>query len=103
MFCLGFPGPVKGGVVNDVLGIAFYVAIAVVGIASTVLATIWMWRFLRRRNMETLPAALIVTVAAILAFWGLWLVFDVCWIVVAAVRLVMRAAGGEGRPAAQGG
>jgi hypothetical protein len=86
--------------VDDVVGAAFFVAIALVGIASTVLASIWTWRLLRRRDVDALPAAVIVSVAAVLAFWGLWVVFDVCWIAVALVRLTARAVGGAGRPAA---
>ena len=86
---------------SDVLGVAFYVAIALIGITSTILASIWTWRFLRRHNMEVIPAALIVSLAALLAFWGLWIVFDVCWIIAAVVKLAIRIAGGNRRPAPQ--
>ena len=87
---------------DDVVGVVFFVAIALVGIASTVLASIWTWRLLRRRDMDVLPSALIVSVTAMLAFLGLWLVFDACWIAVALLKLVRRVVGGGSRPAAQG-
>lgn len=89
------------GATDNVIGIALFIAIALLGIASTVLATIWTWRFLQRRHAGGVPTTLIVIVAAILAFWGLWLVFDVVWIAVAMVRLVERIASGNGGPAQQ--
>jgi hypothetical protein len=56
---------------ENAIGIAFSIAIALVGVASTVLATIWTWKFLHRRHVGAVPTTLIVIVAAILACWGL--------------------------------
>lgn len=77
---------------TDLVAWAFFFGVAAFGIASAVLATMWTWRFLRRRGVPELPAALLVTIAAALAFVGLWLVFDICWVVAVVVRLVRPSA-----------
>jgi len=84
--------------VSDLIGWAFFFGVAAFGIASTVLATMWAWRFLRRHGMAELPAVLLVTIAAMLALLGFWIVFDICWAVAAAVRLV----GGKDQPGSEG-
>ena len=73
---------------SDFLGVALYVAIALVGYASTVVASIWTWRYLRRRGVATLPAVLILVVATVLILGILWIVFDVWWAISAAVKLI---------------
>jgi hypothetical protein len=74
---------------SDVLGVTFFAAIAVVGAGSTILAGVWTWRYLRRRTVTALPAAVIVGFVVILAFWGLWLLFDVVWIVATLAKLMV--------------
>jgi hypothetical protein len=84
---------------GDIIGVAFYVAIALVGLVSTVLASVWTWRLVRRRGLNPWLAAIVVTVAAAFAFLGLWMVFDLYWIVAAVFKLARRSGGT--RPATQ--
>jgi hypothetical protein len=74
---------------SDLAGWAFYFGVLCLGISSIVLATMWAWRFIRGHGVATLPAVLLVTGAAILAFLGFWIVFDICWLMRAAVRVVL--------------
>jgi hypothetical protein len=87
---------------NDALGLALYVAIALLGLISTVAASVWLWRVLLRNQVGVLRATVIVGLAAVLILWGLWIVFDIGWIVATAGNRVARL-GSSRRPAAEGG
>lgn len=75
---------------STIPGLVFFVAIVLVGIASTVGATIWTWQMLRRRNLGVLPAVVVSGVAAVVAFGGLWILFDLVWMVASAARFLIR-------------
>jgi hypothetical protein len=78
---------------NEVLGLAFFVGIALFGLTSTVLASVWLWRFLRGHRMEVLPTVLIVAIASVFFFWGFWIVFDIGWLIAVAVKGLRRLGG----------
>jgi hypothetical protein len=81
---------------GDLIGWAFFLGIASLGIASTVLATISTWRFVRRHRAGNLASVLVVTGVAMLAFMGLWIVFDICWLF---AKAVSRLSGSTARKA----
>jgi hypothetical protein len=75
--------------VADLVAWALFFTIAAFGTLSTIMATVWLWRFLRGR-VEPRAAALVVAAGAVLAWLGLWILFDVGWLIGSAIRLVLR-------------
>lgn len=83
---------------SDVPGLILVIAIATLGTASTVLAAVWTWKLLRRRDVGEVTAGVITAIAAIVAFGGLWLLFDLGWIVAAMMKAINRRGGGRQGP-----
>jgi hypothetical protein len=77
-------------VVGNVVGWTVYVAIVLFTFVSFMLSERWMWRFLNQRHVQRHTALATMCVASVFNFLGLWLVFDVGWIMFACHRLARK-------------
>jgi hypothetical protein len=83
------------GAFGKVLGFGLFFLAAGIGVASIVFSTISAHRWIAARGLSGGSAAVLTAVAALLAFFGGWLIFDFYVFIRACSRLVQR------RPVAQ--
>lgn len=66
--------------VDTVAGLLFYLALVAVAMGSIVAATVFVHRRLSERGYGDAPLAWFTIGAAVVAFLGGWLIFDIYWI-----------------------
>jgi hypothetical protein len=64
---------------DTIAGLAFYLMLVAVGFGSIIAATVFVHRRLRERGWRDAPLAWCTIGAALVAFLGGWLIFDLYW------------------------
>jgi heme/copper-type cytochrome/quinol oxidase subunit 3 len=71
---------------SDVAGYVLFVAIALLGLVTTVVGAVRAWTWLNGRGLPVAVSIALTMLFALLAFLGFWLVLDLYWVVRAATR-----------------